>query len=68
MARDEEADSGELLTKEQVEDMIGRGPDGPGVDQDGTTKVTYTWKGAIRKYPLTTFYTKQDPPKLLRIE
>jgi hypothetical protein len=66
LARDE--DGGDLLTKEQVEGMIGRRPDGPGVEQDGATKVTYTWKGVIRKYPLTTFYTKQDPPKLLRIE
>ena len=66
LAKDE--DGGDLLSKEQVEGMIGRGPDGPGVDQDGATKVTYTWKGAIRKYPLTTFYTKQSPPKLLRIE
>ena len=67
MARDE--DGGDLLTKEQVEGIIGRGPDGPGVEQDGSMKMTYTWKGAVRKYPLTAFYTtKQDPPKLLRIE
>ena len=68
MAKDEDEDGGNLLSKEQVETLIGRGPDGPGVDQDGMTKVTYTWKGAFRQYPLTTFYTKQDPPKLLRIE
>lgn len=66
LARDE--DGVDLLSKEQVEDMIGRRPDGPGVDQDGALKVTYTWKGAIRKYPLTTFYTKLSPPKLLRIQ
>ncbi len=66
LAKDE--DGGDLLSKEQVERMIGRGPDGPGVDQDGALKVTYTWKGAIRKYPLTTFYTKLSPPKLLRIQ
>lgn len=66
LAKDE--DGGDLLSKEQVEGMIGRGPDGPGVDQDGALRVTYTWKGAVRKYPLTTFYTKQSPPKLLRIE
>ncbi len=66
LARDEEGS--DLLSKEQVEGMIGRGPDGPGADEAGELKVTYTWKGAIRKYPLTTFYTKQSPPKLLRIE
>ena len=61
-------DEGDPLSKEQVEGMIGRRPDGPGVDQDGALRVTYTWKGAIREYPLTAFYTKQSPPRLLRIE
>ena len=40
MAKDE--DGGDLLTKEQVEGMIGRKPDGPGVEQDGSMKVTTT--------------------------
>ena len=49
MARDE--DGGDLLSKEQVEGMIGRGPDGPGVDEDGETKVTYTVEGGHPQVP-----------------
>jgi hypothetical protein len=61
-------EEGELLSMEQVEKLIGRGPDGPGVDENGETKVNYTWKGVFRRYPLTTVYTKQSPPRLLRTE
>ena len=43
------------LTREQVERLIGWGADGPGVDGNGNLKVTYTWEGAFREYPLTTF-------------
>ena len=68
MTRDEDEEGGKLLTREQVERLLGRGADGPGVDLNGDLKVTYTWKGAFREYPLTTIYTRQDPPKLLRAE
>jgi hypothetical protein len=61
-------EEGGLLSKKQVEDLIGRGPDAPGVEENGELKVTYTWKGVFRKYPLTTVYTKQSPPMLLRTE
>jgi hypothetical protein len=61
-------DSEDLMTIEQVEGLIGRKPDGPGVEESGTLKVRYTWKGVFREYPLTAVYTTQSPPKLLRIE
>jgi len=61
-------DSVDLLSKQQVEDLIGRGPDGPGVEENGTLKVRYTWKGVFREYSLTATYKNQVPPKLLRIE
>jgi hypothetical protein len=61
-------DSEHLLTMEQVEGLIGRKPDGPGVEEGGLLRVRYTWKGVFREYPLTAVYTKQSPPKLLRIE
>ena len=61
-------DSADLLSMEQVEGLIGRKADGPGVEEDGGLKVSYTWKGVFRSYPLTAVYTKQSPPKLLRIQ
>jgi hypothetical protein len=61
-------EDGELLSMEQVENLIGRGPDAPGVDENGEMKVKYSWKGVFRRYPLTTVYTKQSPPRLLRTE
>jgi hypothetical protein len=63
-----ENEEGDLMTMQQVNELIGREPDGPGVDDKGETRVTYTWKGVFRKYPLTAIYTKQAPPKLLRTE
>src|SRR3954470_15448685 len=32
-----------LLTMEQVEGLLGRGPDGPGVPEGRETRVTYAW-------------------------
>ena len=62
-------EEGDLLTKPEVEKMIGRAEDRPGVDDGGgLLKVTYTWRGVVRKYPLAAFYTRQNPPKLMRIE
>jgi hypothetical protein len=61
-------DSEDLLSMEQVEGLIGRKPDGPGVQEGRMLRVRYTWKGVFREYPLTAVYTNQSPPKLLRIE
>jgi hypothetical protein len=63
-----ENEEGDLLSMQQVNDLVGREPDGPGVDDKGELRVTYTWKGVFRKYPLRTIYTNQSPPKLLRTE
>jgi hypothetical protein len=61
-------DSEDLLSADQVESLIGRKPDGPGAEDGGMLRVRYTWKGVFRQYRLTAVYTKQSPPKLLRIE
>jgi thiol-disulfide isomerase/thioredoxin len=58
---------GDLLTMKEVEDLIGRKPDGPVVEENGALKATYTWKGLFRRYPLIAIYRKQTTPKLLRI-
>src|SRR4051812_18337227 len=57
----------DLLSMREVEDLIGRKPDGPVAEENGALKVTYTWKGVFRRYPLIAFYKKQSTPKLLRI-
>jgi hypothetical protein len=58
----------DLLTMEQVEGLLGRGPDGPGVAEGRELRVTYTWRGVFRKYPLVAVYTGRKQPALLRIE
>lgn len=61
-------EEGDLLTMQQIQDMIGRQPDAPPVEKDGQLHATYTWRGVFRHYRLTAVYTKQQPPKLLRTE
>jgi hypothetical protein len=58
----------DLLSMEQVEGLLGRGPDGPGVAEGQEKKVTYTWRGVFRKYPVVAVYTNKSRPALLRIE
>ena len=60
-------EEGDLLTMQEVENLIGRKPDGPAIEENGALKVTYTWKGVFRHYPLIAFYRNQAPPMLLRI-
>jgi hypothetical protein len=62
------SEEGDLLSMEQVEELIGRRPDGPGVTQGQELKVTYTWRGVFRKYPLVAVYTRKSQPALLRTE
>jgi hypothetical protein len=64
LAREE----GDLLSMDQVEGLLGRGPDGPGVAQDEELRVTYTWRGVFRKYPVVAVYTRNSRPALLRTE
>jgi hypothetical protein len=61
-------EEGDLLSMEQVEGLLGRGPDGPGVAEGRELRVTYTWRGVFRKYPLVAVYTNNKQPALLRIE
>ena len=61
-------EEGDLLSMEQVEGLLGRGPDGPGVAEGQEKKVTYTWRGVFRKYPVVAVYTNKSRPALLRIE
>jgi hypothetical protein len=61
-------EEGDLLSMEQVEGLIGRGPDGPGVAEGRELKVAYTWSGIFRKYPLIAVYKNGKTPALLRIE
>jgi hypothetical protein len=61
-------EEGDLLSQKQVEDLIGRQADGPGVEGGDELKVTYTWKGIFRQYPMIAVYKKQNPPKLVRME
>jgi hypothetical protein len=61
-------EEGDLLSMEQVEGLIGRGPDGPGVVDGRELKVEYSWRGVFRKYPLIAIYKNGKSPALLRIE
>jgi hypothetical protein len=61
-------EEGDLLSMEQVEVLLGRGPDGPGVAEGQEKKVTYTWRGVFRKYPLVAVYVGKNRPGLIRIE
>jgi hypothetical protein len=61
-------EEGGLLTMEQVEGLLGRSPDGPGVAEGRELKVRYTWRGVFRRYPLVAVYTGRERPGLLRIE
>jgi hypothetical protein len=62
----------DLLNEQEAESLLGKSPDGPGSDfQDGNrdfTKKTYTWRGALKSYTLTAFYTKSVNPTLHHIE
>ena len=61
-------EEGGLLSMEQVEGLLGRKPDGPGVAEGGERKVTYTWRGVLRNYRLVAVYVGKDRPGLLRTE
>ena len=58
----------DLLSMEQVEGLLGRKPDGPGVAEGHELRVTYSWRGVFRRYPLVAVYTGRNRPGLVRIE
>jgi hypothetical protein len=62
-----------LATVEEAEGLLGKQPNGPGVDVKGTDEQmyiqkTYTWPGVIRSYTLVAFYTKESKPGLHHVE
>lgn len=56
-----------LLSDRDVETMVGRSADGPGVKEASGVKMSYTWQGVFRKHRLTAYYNNELPPHLLRI-
>ena len=60
-ARSQDEDKG-LVDVPETEKILGKAPDGPGSDfSEGNrtfTKTPYTWRGAIKSYTLTVYYTK----------
>lgn len=64
-----EANEVDLLPLEQVEELLGKQPDGPLQPGDpGTRQTTYTWRGALRSHVLTAYYSYGDKPGLVRYE
>jgi hypothetical protein len=67
----EDEDHG-LMTQQEAEQLIGKEADDAGseVKEDAATyiKKTYTWRGVLKSYTLTAFYTKQQQPALHHIK
>lgn len=59
-------DESEMLPQADVEKLLGKAPDGPGVDEDGQNKVSYTWSGLFKKYRLNAYYTREATPHLVK--
>ncbi len=61
-----------VLAVPEVESLVGKSADGPGSDfDDGTrafTKTKYTWRGPLKSYTLTAYYTKGAAPSLHHFE
>jgi hypothetical protein len=70
-ARTQDEDKG-LLEVPEVESLVGKSPDGPGSDfQEGTrnfTRTKYTWRGPLKSYTMTAYYTKGAGPCLHHFE
>ncbi len=70
-ARAQDEDKG-LMEVPEVESLVGKSPDGPGSEiQDGArtfTKTKYTWRGPLKSYTLTAYYTKGAGPCLHHFE
>jgi hypothetical protein len=70
-ARSQDEEKG-LMEVQEAETMLGKSPDGPGIDvmDDGRmfTKKTYTWRALLKPQTLTAFYTKEVTPHLHHYE
>jgi hypothetical protein len=67
--KEEEKD---LMSEQEVDSLLGKSPDGPGSDfrddfREFTMK-TYTWRGVLKSYTVTAFYTKSLQPVLHHYE
>jgi len=60
-ARTQDENQG-LLTLQEAQSLLGKAPDGPGSDVHDInrdfTKMTYSWRGLLKPYTLTAYYTK----------
>ncbi|WP_169978026.1 hypothetical protein [Tautonia rosea] len=64
-----ESNEDDLLPLTQVEEILGKKPDGPlQDDQPGMQSTTYTWRGAIRSHVLVGFYSYGDAPGMVKYE
>jgi hypothetical protein len=72
-ARTQDEEKG-LMDVQEAEALLGKSPDGPGVDVEDSdsgrifTKKTYTWRALLRPQTLTAFYTKEATPHLHHYE
>jgi hypothetical protein len=70
-ARNQDEEKG-LLDVPEVENLVGKPADGPGSDfLEGTrtfTQTKYTWRGPLKSYSLTAYYTKGADPWLHHFE
>ena len=62
----------DLMTLEEAETLLGKSADAPAVDDKdnpyGFSKKTYTWRGLLKQYSLTAYYTKEKQPHLTQYE
>ncbi len=48
----------EILTRKELESLIGRTPDRTATQADGSILVHYSWKGVVRRHSLRVEYIK----------
>ena len=65
-------DDKELATVSEAEALLGKEADGPATEfTEGSwnfSKKTYTWKGLLKNYTLTAYYTKEQDSRLHHFE
>ncbi len=54
--------------KDQVEKAIGLSAPAKLKDEGAERSATYNWRGLVRTHKLKAFYTRVDPPRLIRVE
>ena len=67
-----ENDEKDLMTMQEAETLLGNSGDAPAADDKGNpyglSKKTYTWRGVLKQYTLTAYYTKEKEPHLTQYE